>query len=52
MRSEYTSFWQDPSFVEMSERIDGDRRTLFTFEDQAEIWTHSNYVCNVKTDSG
>lgn len=42
LSAEYTSFWQDPSFIEMAERIQAEGgRQFFTFEDQAESWNQS-----------
>lgn len=45
LSAEYTSFWQDPSFIEMAERIQADgSRQFFTFEDQAESWNRSSFA--------
>jgi hypothetical protein len=44
LTTEYTSFWQDPSFIEMAARIEAEgSKRFFSFPEQTESWNQSMY---------
>jgi hypothetical protein len=44
LTTEYTSFWQDPSFIEMAARIEAEgSKRFFSFPEQTESWSQGMY---------
>ena len=37
--SEHSSFWQEPEFIDMIERMKQDGSQFFTFEQEVKAWT-------------